>query len=133
MKLFLTFLIALVMLTSCSEHETTYRVATELQPYVDAFYAEAGNASKNLVAELKQIQSTTNVEITNDQHYFYFNTSSFNAMKASGEEEQIMQAVYIGLGKVLLKKNVSPFVDPTVAGQLPTAKTFAQIKAEIFN
>lgn len=112
MKTILLLLAFVVVFSSCEE-ETVYKVDTELQPYVDSFYQEAGDRGKNfskdnLIVTLRtDVQAYTNMGNGDGQKYIYFNESAFGYL----EEIQIEYELYKDLSAIFLGKNIKPILD----------------------
>lgn len=101
-------ILSIFTLFSCSE-ETVYKVDAELQPYVESFYAEAGERGHtlqkdNLLVVMKaSVQAHTNVGNGGGQKYIYFSEASFGYLS----EDQIEFEMYAGLAPILLGKSLS--------------------------
>lgn len=80
MKKYLLIIVLAFVACSCSEHETTFSVQSELDSYVTRFYEEAAERGitlpQNLVAKIShKAQSVANCTTLESQNYLYVNPS----------------------------------------------------------
>jgi Tfp pilus assembly protein PilP len=104
-------LIMVVVLAGCQdESETQYSVNPDLSPYVEQFYASAAQNGviipKNLVADFGITQAITQERTQGAQNTFLYDRALFEYQKTNGLESEIEKNVFVGLGRLLLKKNV---------------------------
>lgn len=121
MKNYLFCLLVLVA-TACNEdNEIVYSVDPELQPYVNTFYTEAAERNvvipKNLIAEIKAVQSAAQVDTQYGQNYLYFDPINLDYYVQNAGERFIEAHIYNRLGGLFLKRSPSTeysFMNPEV-------------------
>jgi hypothetical protein len=103
-KIIYTLLLA-VSFFACSDDDTSYSIAPELEAYVNTFIAEAGERGvtvpQNLIAEVShKAQSIANASIEGNQNYLYV-TNTIPTTAISVELN-----VYNALGELFVKNRV---------------------------
>lgn len=108
----LVLLCVLASFMACSDNDTTYSVAPELDPFVESFYAAGAargvDVPRNLVAEITEnkTQATTKAFKEHDQNYFYYDRIVFGVHKNAGNDLVIESIVYHDLAGLLMKRHI---------------------------
>lgn len=105
MKNLISILVLSALFLSCSDDDTSYSVAPELEGYVNTFIAEASERGvtvpQNLIAEIShKAQAIANASIDKNQNYLYV-TPALPVNSISVELN-----VYNALGELFVKNRV---------------------------
>lgn len=99
---------------SCSDDETQYSIAPELEVYVSTFIAEAQErgvtiTQNNLIAEITsyKAQSIANGALDGDQKYLYVNEGIFKFSTTTGNTNLLEYSIFNELGGLFIHNRVN--------------------------